>query len=126
MTDDIPQWALERAAELANKEAGDACFTAAYMAGLYLGEAFARYIAQHEEPPVDPVLKDAREIAAKHYERLQCFDQARSGMSLRDYFAGQALTGLLAHASGEDPGKSPSMAYKLADAMLAEREKGFS
>ncbi len=51
-------------------------------------------------------------------------DGANFGMPLRDYFAGQALTGLLAHASGEAPESSPSMAYKLADAMLAEREKG--
>ena len=124
MTDEIPQWALERAAELANKEMGEDYLSPTSIAGTYVGTALARYIAQHEEPPVDPVLKDAREIAAKHYERLQCFDQARSGMSLRDYFAGQALTGLLAHASGEAPESSPSMAYKLADAMLAEREKG--
>lgn len=45
------------------------------------------------------------------------------GMTLRDWFAGQALVGLLAHASGEDPHKSPAMAFTLADAMLAEREK---
>lgn len=49
---------------------------------------------------------------------------ACGGMSLRDYFAAKALAGLLAHASGEDPNKAPAMAYKLADAMLAEREKG--
>lgn len=57
-------------------------------------------------------------VAPKEYSAID------PGMTLRDYFAGQALTGLLAHASGEDPGKSPSMAYKLADAMLAERENG--
>ena len=43
------------------------------------------------------------------------------GMTLRDWFAGQALAGLLAHASGEDPFKSPAMAFTLADAMLAAR-----
>ena len=68
MSDEIPQWARERAAELANKESDDACFTAAYVAAAYLGEAFARYIAQHEEPPVDPLLIEAREIVAKFYE----------------------------------------------------------
>jgi len=47
----------------------------------------------------------------------------QDGMTLRDWFAGQALAGLLAHASGEDPHKAPEMAYRLADAMLAEREK---
>lgn len=45
------------------------------------------------------------------------------GMSLRDYFAGQALAGLLAHASGEDPNKAPEKAYWLADKMLAKRRK---
>jgi hypothetical protein len=46
------------------------------------------------------------------------------GMNLRDYFAGQALVGLLSHSSGGDPMKDPEWAYKLANAMLAEREKG--
>lgn len=54
----------------------------------------------------------------------QEYSFVHEGMTLRDYFAGQALAGLLAHASGEAPESSPSMAYKLADAMLAEREKG--
>lgn len=45
----------------------------------------------------------------------------QAGMSLRDYFAGQALAGLLAHASGEHPGKAPSSAYELADMMLRQR-----
>lgn len=124
MTDEIPQWAIERAAELACEVATKPIYNADKVVNLHLDQAFASYIAKHEEPPVDPLLIEAREIAAKHYERLQCFDQARSGMSLRDYFAGQALTGLLAHASGEAPESSPSMAYKLADAMLAERENG--
>lgn len=46
------------------------------------------------------------------------------GMSLRDYFAGQALTGLL--AAGEMWGtfeNYASCALSHADAMLAEREK---
>lgn len=46
-------------------------------------------------------------------------------MSLRDWFAGQALTGLC--ASQEDGGTyheaNAQMAYALADAMLAERKK---
>lgn len=45
------------------------------------------------------------------------------GMKLRDYFAAAALTGLLAHASGEDPHKAPGLAYKLADDMMKAREK---
>lgn len=50
------------------------------------------------------------------------FAPGYSGMSLRDWFAGQALVGLLAHASGEDPHKAPELACKLADAMLKARE----
>lgn len=52
------------------------------------------------------------------------------GMSLRDYFAAAALTGLIHHYHEELPiGPNPfvelsDLAYRYADAMLAEREKG--
>lgn len=48
-----------------------------------------------------------------------------SGMSLRDYFAGQAILGIL-HYEGkwEDTIKiRAQLAYQLADAMLKEKEK---
>ncbi len=50
------------------------------------------------------------------------------GMSLRDYFAGQALVGMLASDSSVDRTKVnkavwSSAAYAFADAMLAERAK---
>lgn len=50
------------------------------------------------------------------------------GMSLRDYFAGQALTGLLAHdcRNQEWERESAMLAkriYELADAMLIARKK---
>lgn len=55
---------------------------------------------------------------------------ALSGMSLRDYFAAQGLTALLwkghwSHGEGEFPYATDLalMAYVIADAMLAEREK---
>lgn len=79
MTDEIPQWALERAAELANKEAGEARFTVDYVADLYMGLAFARYIAQHEE---DPLLIEARELAVNYYDaggNHSAADKCRSG-----------------------------------------------
>ena len=47
------------------------------------------------------------------------------GMSLRDWFAGQALAGICA-VSGIDfggPEGTAKLAYRLADAMLAERAK---
>ena len=50
-----------------------------------------------------------------------------AGATLRDRFAMAALTGLLAGAPPEDTGYSwDPLAYEIADAMLAEREKGDS
>ena len=48
----------------------------------------------------------------------------KQGMSLRDWFAGQALAGLIAcpNTSGDEKAFACN-AYKFADAMLAEREK---
>ena len=53
------------------------------------------------------------------------------GMTLRDYFAGQALAGIMANnsllvaANQDDNVKTivAEMAYETADAMLAERER---
>lgn len=60
-----------------------------------------------------------------------------AGMSLRDYFAGQALAGQTAsdelaqyigNVAGDDFGAAAQMlaetAYEMADAMIAERNKG--
>jgi hypothetical protein len=59
-----------------------------------------------------------------------------SGMSLRDWFAGQALAGLLASGVMRDLGdvqpgdglfghhRAAKLAMLAADAMLAQREKG--
>ena len=48
------------------------------------------------------------------------------GMTLRDYFAGQALAGICASDlyAGENIFKMANMAYANADAMIAERDKG--
>lgn len=51
-----------------------------------------------------------------------------SGMSLRDYFAGQALVGLLSHPCDTrrvplGPETTPRRAYEYADAMLVARER---
>ena len=43
------------------------------------------------------------------------------GMALRDYFAAKAMQGLLQYAYAH--ADRASVAYKAADAMLAEREK---
>ncbi len=44
------------------------------------------------------------------------------GMTLRDYFAGQALAGLLADMAGADEDVRADMAYNQADAMLLRRK----
>lgn len=47
------------------------------------------------------------------------------GMSLRDWFAGQALSGWIASFNDEQspiPHASASLAYELADAMIAARK----
>jgi hypothetical protein len=47
----------------------------------------------------------------------------RKGMSVRDWFAGQALPGLIALDSDADYKGIVHDAYLFADAMLAERDK---
>ena len=52
----------------------------------------------------------------------------KDGMSLRDYFAAKAMQGLLAaqvHGFNDQPAKGPfaSMAYEMADAMIAARKE---
>ena len=48
------------------------------------------------------------------------------GMTIRDYFAGQALAGMLSAPNGMTISHQVSAlgAYMYADAMIAEREKG--
>lgn len=50
------------------------------------------------------------------------------GMSLRDYFAAQAAAGNEGNigANGWSAEKTAARAYKVADAMLAERMKGIN
>ena len=50
---------------------------------------------------------------------------SQRGMTLRDYFAGQAIVALAEHAGRVDMTHSHAeQAYRVADAMIAEREKG--
>ena len=46
------------------------------------------------------------------------------GISARDYFAAAALTGEIASDRVATEEQLAAFAYKMADAMLAEREKG--
>lgn len=60
MSEEIPQWARERANALTRLEGP--------MSGR--GTAFARYIAQHEQPPVDPDVIAVRDILATYIEEM--------------------------------------------------------
>lgn len=57
MADDIPQWALERAVDKAAAECGphESIYDRELVRAQPHTRAFARYIAEHEEPPVDPL-----------------------------------------------------------------------
>ncbi len=68
---EIPMWAKERACELANAE--DHRMSPPVAAAWKVSDrgyptltALARYIATHEQPPIDPLLVEAREIALEH------------------------------------------------------------
>ena len=52
-------------------------------------------------------------------------DSQKTGMTLRDYFAAHALTGLLAHPASDSHGNAEVViqAYNLADDMLKQRVK---
>jgi hypothetical protein len=75
----------------------------------------------------DKTQKNGGPAYPTYYHPTEGFD--REGMTLRDWFAGQALGGILAgyHANPNMGGVSPPMwaedAYQYADAMLAQREK---
>lgn len=59
-------------------------------------------------------------------QSLQAGDMAQStgGLTLRDYFAAQAMAGFLATPAPVNPKSDAELAYRIADAMLAERAKG--
>lgn len=72
-----------------------------------------------ENPPAFPL--------ADHYSHDGIpLSEGSQGMTLRDWFAGQALQGLCAqsqiHAMSHRSEDTASKAYRLADAMLAQRE----
>ena len=62
MTDEIPQWALEEACRRLNEAGNRTLFYLTDGVGNSTVCLVASLIAQHEQPPVDPVLLAAREI----------------------------------------------------------------
>lgn len=71
---------------------------------------------------------DPNEPQSHKWSGQTWLDQGATGMSLRDYFAAQALAGMMAAAMPDDllrgtpPGHWAADAYEMADAMLAARE----
>ena len=66
-----------------------------------------------------------------HFEKLGSSEVSSGGMTLRDWFAGQAIAGLCACLFPDDdaPFNDPCngyavLSYGLADAMLAARKDG--
>jgi hypothetical protein len=75
-------------------------------------------------------IKDGGPAFPVHPAAHECGDAectALSGMTLRDYFAAQYIAGAAADPAvvwvGKGSEVQASHAYRLADAMLAEREK---
>jgi hypothetical protein len=60
--------------------------------------------------------------------RVNALNEQTDGMTLRDWFAGQALSGIMAHPVQHPDDASASgvasLCYDLADAMIAARKEG--
>ena len=57
----------------------------------------------------------------EYYNEAHGSDETYPGMELRDYFAGQALAGFAVEGGSYE--SLAVSAYRMADAMMAEREK---
>ena len=68
---------------------------------------------QPPNPHAFPSVEERHRSSLLHHE----------GMTLRDYFAGQAIIGLLSFGLGKPLDVVTSAAFEVADAMLAERNK---
>jgi hypothetical protein len=73
---DIPEWAVKRATDLTSEAMKDGSWLPI---GGHASAAFARYIAEHEEPPVDPLLIEAREIASQVRRGVATDSQSMNG-----------------------------------------------
>ena len=84
MSEDIPEWAFDRVDSICGDNMGgimNRSFSSV--------KAFARYIAEHEQPPVDPDLLLAREVASRQYESETVDQLIRDGL-------GDELIGVMA------------------------------
>lgn len=70
-------------------------------------------------------IQDIKDPEERDTAYLKARGEAVAGMSLRDYFAAQALQGICSHHDTWGLPTSPkiaSKAYELADAMIRERD----
>ena len=59
----VPEWAVKRACDLTNRDGSTYSPETIERQGVLctsIGLAFARYIAEHEEEPIDPMVMEAR------------------------------------------------------------------
>lgn len=109
---DIPDWAGKRACELLNAEAQISEWRWPRDHESPSVVTVAKLVMQHEQPPAFPQTEYSYSRPA-HLE----------GMNLRDWFAGQALSGMSDDGNDWSASDYAKWAYALADAMLAERSK---
>ncbi|MXO67759.1 hypothetical protein GRI72_02790 [Altererythrobacter marinus] len=88
MANEIEQWAAERVCQIVNEDGSTykpECFLEeGALLSYSIGKAFARYIMEHEEPPVDPLLLEAREICARAFEQDDSFSAKQFAQSVRN------------------------------------------
>ena len=70
--------------------------------------------------------QDEPDLHNGHYEGRYEIHRHHFGMSLRDWFAGQALAGYFAnhHTPHKNAAGAADYIWETADAMIAERSKG--
>lgn len=96
---------------------------------------------QHNHPAFPCEAQPDRDVPREHdYIQTGPYTGKFPGLSFRDWFASQALVGIIANSENAVAGAEPTnsalssspdfpswialTAYRVADAMLAEREKG--
>lgn len=81
---DIPQWAVERALELLSVDDADGPWTTERHGTLPAVTAFARYIAAHEEAPVDHLYEALKAVVELgRYDTREQTDLLRRALALR-------------------------------------------
>jgi pyridoxal/pyridoxine/pyridoxamine kinase len=78
------------------------------------------YFKRKIEKPTERLTMTQDKTGGAAFPHVPTFKVGNNGMTLRDYFAGQAIAGLLDRNNAE---KAAEVAYHVADAMIAEREK---